>query len=235
MAGDYRRPEGGEGGGEGGRPVQRVAVAHLGRLPFFHQVAHERDPAAVDQDVAVGVPPPVVGRLHPPAPYVDGGQGFEGASGRGDLHPVDLGEAVFGHPQAGVVPVLAGAVEQHPPAGAVPPDGGAREGRVAEHVVPMPVGVDDPPHRLGGEGAELASQLGSRFMALPRVDEQHPVVSDRNPDVQPQKREPAPEDALGQFLEHRPPFYASGRRRPAPARRPFRGGFAPDGPPSGIM
>ena len=152
---------------------------------------------------ASGVAPPVVGRLHLPAADIDRSEGLEGVAGRDDLHPLDFVEARLGHPLAGVPAVLIGVVPQGPPARPVSPDCRLGECRVTEDVVPVPVGVDDPPHRSAGEGTEFPGQLGGRLMALAGIDQQDAVLPDHHPDVQPEKREQASEHTFGQFLEHR--------------------------------
>jgi len=151
VAGYYHGADGRAGGLESGGPVERMGIAHLGRFSLLHQISHERDPSAVDDDVGVCVAAPVIGGLQLPPSDVDGRDGLESTVRGNDPDPLDLAEALWRHPFAGILPVLVGEVPKHGPAASVAPNGGSGEASVTEDVVPVPVGVEDPPNRLRRE------------------------------------------------------------------------------------
>lgn len=133
-----------------GRPLQRIAVTERRRSPLFEQVAGEQDSVDEHGDVGVGVAPATECEAHAPTADVDRGRVREDLVRRHYLARLEIGGEIAevllrGGDQ------LVGGIEHHLPATLVPPDLGRREDGVAENVVPVPMGVDDPPHRLRGD------------------------------------------------------------------------------------
>jgi hypothetical protein len=98
---------------------------------------------------------------------------------------------------------LLGSLEESLTTKLMAPDFGGRKAGVPEGVVPMPVGVDNPGHREGGQGAQLLDELIGLAIRGTGVDNEEALLTHDNTDVEIEGREASPEDAVGQLIEHR--------------------------------
>ena len=178
-----------------GRPVERIAVPEVRRGAVLQEVAGEQDASVRDRqdDVVVGVAAAEVPQLDHPAAEVETRLLVEGPRRRrnDDLPPlVGLLRQVVEE----LRPHLLGVLDQPGRTACLAPHLGTREDAVAEAVVMMVVGVDDP-----ADGARELGQVRPELRALavrgPRVDDQEPAVAAHDADrlvVEPVSAHPDP-------------------------------------------
>ena len=159
----------------GGRPVERIAIAEPRRRAVLQQVAGEQDSGVRHHyhDVRVGVAATQEPQVDRPSADIDGGRIREGqARWRDD----DLA------PLVGTIRIVLedlgpfGLAEfEHPGhASLVAPQLDLGEHRVAERVIPVPMGVHRPADDRT-EQPELGAELGRVTMGRAGVDHEEPV------------------------------------------------------------
>jgi hypothetical protein len=186
-----------------GRPVERKAVAEVGRRAVLEQVAGEDDLRVRhrDDDVVVGVAPAQVPQLDHPAARIERQRVVAGERAVGriddDLTQV-VGQVWLAGDQPPALP-LAGLAD-HRCAADVPPDRCRAEDRVPEHVVGVAMRVDHDADRSRRQLAEVVADLSCVARGRPRVDEQHALVAEHDSEVLVEERVAPNEDAVADLL-----------------------------------
>ena len=78
---------------------------------------------------------------------------------------------------------------------------------VAEYVVPVVVGVDDPSHRQPRDGADLGTQLAALGVGRSCVDQESSIAAENETDIEIERGVATPEYPVGQLV---PPRLACG-------------------------
>ena len=123
-----------------------------------------------------------VSELHAPVADVDVGRLGERAVGRIEDHLGEVGRHL-GHLGGDPRPTdLAGPLDERD-AAFVAPDRRRPEDVVAEGMVEVAVRVDDDRHRRRSQRPQVVGDLARLDMGRPRVDQQHVVAAQHDPDV----------------------------------------------------